>query len=142
MTEMAEDQRERSRWLVLAACVLAMVAIANLQYAWTQFTTPLREDLGTSLTKVSWAFTIFVIAQTGLFPFTSYLVERFGPRIVVSIASALVAIGWIGAGLAGMAKSLPALYVAYGLGGVGAGAGFGAVAVGGRNWVPVPRGVC
>ena len=106
MTELQGAVRGRSRWLVLVACIFAMVAIANLQYAWTQFTTPLREDLGTTLTKVSWAFTIFVISQTGLFPFTSYLVERFGPRIIVSIASALVAIGWVGyrAGFVGSYK--------------------------------------
>lgn len=142
MTEMAEDKGVGSRWVVLAACIFAMVAIANLQYAWTQFTTPLKEDLGTTLTKVSWAFTIFVIAQTGLFPFTSYLVERFGPRIILTIASALVAIGWVGAGLAGMSKSLPALYVAYGLGGVGAGAVYGACVGAGMKWFPDRRGLC
>ena len=70
-----------------------MLAIANLQYAWTLFTTPLREDLGASLATIQWAFTIFVIAQTGLFPFSSYLIDRFGPRIIITFASLLVAIG-------------------------------------------------
>lgn len=142
MTEQQGTSGSSRRWVVLAACVAAMVAIANLQYAWTQFTTPLKEELGVSLSKVSWAFTIFVIAQTGLFPFTAYLIDRFGPRIVVTLASVLVAGGWVGAGFAGMLKSLPALYVAYGLGGIGAGTVYGACVGAGMKWFPDRRGLC
>jgi OFA family oxalate/formate antiporter-like MFS transporter len=56
----------------------------------------LREDLGTSLAKIQWAFSIFVIAQTALFPINAYLIERFTPRVVVTIASFFVAAGWVG----------------------------------------------
>jgi len=131
-----------SRWLILVACIAAMMAIANLQYAWTLFTTPLMDDFGVSLATVQWAFTLFVITQTGLFPFTSYLVERFGPKTVVTIASALVATGWIGAGMAASAKSLPALYCACALGGVGAGAVYGACVGAAMRWFPDRRGLC
>jgi len=119
-----------------------MMAIANLQYAWTLFTTPLREDLGASLIRIQSAFSIFVIAQTGLFPFTAYLIDRFGPRIIVTLASLLVAAGWVGAGLAGLDKSLPGLYVAYGLGGIGAGAVYGACVGAAMKWFPDRRGLC
>lgn len=136
------SNRSTSRWLILTACIIAMLAIANLQYAWTLFTTPLKEDLGTTLAKVQWAFTIFVIAQTGLFPFSAYLIDRFGPRIVVTIASAFVATGWVGAGYAGLSKSLPALYVAYGLGGIGAGAVYAACVGAAMKWFPDRRGLC
>src|SRR5713226_6768002 len=111
MTAQLATDRGASRWLILGACIAAMMAIANLQYAWTLFTTPLREDLGASLIRIQSAFSIFVIAQTGLFPFTAYLIDRFGPRIIVTLASLLVAAGWVGAGLAGLDKSLPGLYV-------------------------------
>ena len=96
-----------ARWRQLVACIIAMLAIANLQYAWTLFTTDLTKSLNASLDAVQWTLTFFVIAQTGLFPINAYLVDRFGPRIVVALASALVGAGWIGAGLA---NSLPALY--------------------------------
>lgn len=134
--------RERSRWLVLAACIGCMLAIANLQYAWTLFTTPLKNDLGTSLATVQWAFTIFVIAQTGLFPFTAYMIDRLGPRVVVTIASVFVAAGWVGAGFAGPARSLLGLYVAYGFGGLGAGAVYGACVGAAMKWFPDRRGLC
>src|ERR1051325_444643 len=99
-----------------------MLAIANLQYAWTFFTTDITKAMHARLDAVQWTLTFFIIAQTALFPINAYLVDRFGPRLVVTVASFLVAIGWIGAG---MANSLPALYVVYALGGVGAGAVYG-----------------
>lgn len=142
MSEQSGSDQQQSRGLVLGACIAAMLAIANLQYAWTLFTTPLKNDLGTSLVNVQWAFTIFVIAQTGLFPFTAYMIDRFGPRIVVTLASVFVASGWVGAGFAGPSKSLIGLYVAYGLGGLGAGAVYGACVGAAMKWFPDRRGLC
>src|SRR5262245_9333799 len=123
MTESQNTDLGAARWRQLVACIIAMLAVANLQYAWTLFTTDLTRSLNASLKAVQWTLTFFVIAQTGLFPINAYLVERFGPRIIVALASALVGVGWIGAGLA---DSLPALYVSYGLGGIGAGAVYSA----------------
>ena len=127
------------RWLKLIACAAAMLAIANLQYAWTLFALPLTESLGASLAAVSLAFTLFGITQTGLFPINAYLVERSSARIVVSVAALLVGIGWIGAGLA---NSLFALYVAYALGGIGAGAVYSACIGIAMKWFPDKRGLC
>lgn len=142
MTEQQRTNGGASRWLILGACVAAMLAIANLQYAWTLFTTPLMEDLGTSLARIQVTITIFVVAQTALFPINAYLIDRFSPRIVVTIASAFVTAGWVGAGFAGMSKSLPALYVAYGLGGIGAGAVYAASIGAAMKWFPDRRGLC
>ena len=128
-----------SRWLILAACSVAMLAIANLQYAWTLFTTPLTESLHATLAGVQLAFTFFVLAQTWLAPINSHLVDRFGPRIVVSIAGLLVGAGWIGAGLA---QSLPPLYVASAIGGLGAGAVYSASIGIAMKWFPDRRGLC
>jgi len=127
------------RWPKLVACAAAMLAIANLQYAWTLFTPPLTASLGASLAAVQLAFTLFVITQTGLFPINAYLVERSSARIVVSAGALLVGVGWVGAGLA---NSLAALYVAYALGGVGAGAEYSACIGIAMKWFPDRRGLC
>jgi OFA family oxalate/formate antiporter-like MFS transporter len=116
-----------------------MLAVANLQYAWTWFTTPLTQSLHATLAAVQWAFTFFVLTQTWLAPINAYLVDRFGPRIVVALAGALVGVGWIGAGLA---NSLPALYAAYGIGGIGAGAVYSATIGIAMKWFPDRRGLC
>src|SRR2546423_7157816 len=139
MTAPQRDDPGTARGRQLAACVVAMLAIANLQYAWTLFTTPLTVNLHATLVAVQLAFTFFVVAQTGLAPINAYLVDRFGARIVVSVAGVFVGAGWIGAGFA---QSLPALYVAYGLGGIGAGAVYGATIGLAMKWFPGRRGLC
>jgi len=116
-----------------------MLAIANLQCAWTLFTTDLTRSLNAPLDAVQWALTFFVIAQTGLFPISAYLVDRVGPRIVVALASVLVGAGWIGAGFA---KSILVLYVFYGIGGLGAGAVYSACVGVAMKWFPDRRGLC
>ncbi|HZS09646.1 MAG TPA: oxalate/formate MFS antiporter [Blastocatellia bacterium] len=139
MTAPQRDDPGARRGRQLAACIVAMLAIANLQYAWTLFTTPLTANMHATLAAVQLAFTFFVIAQTGLAPINAYLVDRFGARIVVSLAGVLVGAGWIGAGFA---RSLPALYVAYGIGGIGAGAVYGATIGLAMKWFPDRRGLC
>ena len=139
MTALRRTNLDASRWGILAACSVAMLAIANLQYAWTMFTIDLTRSLNAPLEAVQWALTFFIIAQTGLFPISAYLVDRFGPRIVVALASVLVGVGWIGAGFA---NSLLALYVVYGIGGVGAGAVYSASVGVAMKWFPDRRGLC
>ena len=48
-----------NRWWQLLACIVAMMAIANLQYAWTLFTLPLTKSLNATLSSVQVAFTLF-----------------------------------------------------------------------------------
>lgn len=116
-----------------------MLAIANLQYAWTLFTTDITKGFHARLDQVQWTLTFFIIAQTALFPINAYLVDRFGPRRIVTGASLLVAIGWIGAG---RVNSLPALYTVYAIGGVGAGGVYSACVGVAMKWFPDRRGLC
>jgi OFA family oxalate/formate antiporter-like MFS transporter len=135
---MSHTARTVNRWLQLTACVVAMMAIANLQYAWTLFTVPLSVSLGAKLSEVQWTFGMFIVLQTWLAPFHGAFIDRFGTRLVVSVGAVLVGLGWIGSGFAG---SLPALYFWYGLGGVGAGAVYGACIGTALKWFPDRRGL-
>src|SRR6266481_4295624 len=127
------------RWPILLPCILAMLAIANLQYAWTFFTTDITKALHVQLDAVQWTLTFFIIAQTVLFPINAYLIDRFGPRLIATLASVLVAIGWVGAG---RVDSLPALYLVYAIGGIGAGAVYGGCVGVAMKWFPDRRGLC
>jgi OFA family oxalate/formate antiporter-like MFS transporter len=127
-----------NRWAQLVACVVAMMAIANLQYAWTLFTIPLSESLGARLSDVQVAFFVFVLVQTWLSPLYGALVDRLGTRVVVSAGAVLVGLGWIGSGYA---SSLAGLYFWYGLGGVGAGAVYGSSIGTALKWFPDRRGL-
>ena len=134
-----KDDQTKARWPVLIPCMVAMLAVANLQYAWTLFTTDLTRAMHARLDAVQWTLTFFIIAQTILFPLNSYLVDRVGPRLVLTVASLFVALGWIGSGFA---NSLPSLYTAYALGGVGAGAVYGGCVGVAMKWFPDRRGLC
>jgi OFA family oxalate/formate antiporter-like MFS transporter len=118
--------------------MVAMAAIANLQYSWTLFTTPLTKSLGAKLSDVQWAFTLFIICQTWLVPVEGYFIDRFGARLIVAVGGVLVGLGWIGCGFA---ESLGGLYLWSCVGGVGAGAVYGASIGTALKWFPDRRGL-
>ncbi|MBM3819879.1 MAG: oxalate/formate MFS antiporter [Acidimicrobiia bacterium] len=106
-----------NRWFQLGASLVAMIMIANLQYAWTLFVNPLRESNGWTLAEVQWAFTVFILCQTWVQPLDGWLIDRLGPRGFISAAGVLCGLGWAGMGYA---TSLPMLYALYALAGTGA----------------------
>lgn len=116
-----------------------MMAVANLQYAWTLFTKPIQAHLHVSLDKVQWTIVLFVALETWLVPFEGFLVDRIGPRFMLGFGAILAGLGWIGSGYA---ESLRSLYFWYGLGGVGAGAVYGGTIGNALKWFPDRRGLC
>ena len=116
-----------------------MMAIANLQYAWTLFTKPIQAHLHVTLVAVQWTFTLFVALETWLVPFEGYLVDRIGPRFMLGFGSILVGLGWIGSGYA---ETINSLYFWYGVGGIGAGIVYGGAIGNALKWFPDHRGLC
>jgi MFS transporter, OFA family, oxalate/formate antiporter len=109
--------RLNNRWFQLCASLVAMIMIANLQYAWTLFVQPLSAGTGWKLSDIQVAFTLFILFQTWVQPLDGWLIDRLGPRGFVSAAGLLCGLGW--AGLA-YATSLPMLYALYCVAGIGA----------------------
>jgi OFA family oxalate/formate antiporter-like MFS transporter len=128
-----------NRWIQLVAGIVAMMAIANLQYAWTLFTKPIQAHLHVSLEAVQWTIVLFVALETWLVPFEGFLVDRIGPRLMLGAGAILAGLGWIGSGYA---ESLKGLYFWYGVGGVGAGAVYGGTIGNALKWFPDHRGLC
>jgi OFA family oxalate/formate antiporter-like MFS transporter len=126
------------RWWQLAVGVICMCMIANLQYGWTLFVTPMDEKHRWGRTAIQVAFTMFVLTETWLVPVEGYLVDRFGPRIVVVIASFFVAGSWV---LNSFAHSLTMLYTGAVIGGIGAGAVYGTCVGNALKWFPDRRGL-
>ena len=71
-----------------------MVMIANLQYGWTLFVTPIDQKYHWGRAAIQVAFSIFVLTETWLVPIEGWFVDRFGPKIVVMIGGILVGIAW------------------------------------------------
>src|ERR1700724_4665415 len=128
-----------NRWAQLVAGIVAMMAIANLQYAWTLFTKPMQSHLHVSLTAIQGIFSLFIIVETWLVPFEGYLVDRIGPRLMLGVGGILVGLSWI---FSGQAETLRGLYFWYCLGGVGAGIVYGGTIGNALKWFPDHRGLC
>jgi len=126
------------RWLQLGAGIICMVMIANLQYGWTLFVTPIDERYHWGRAAIQVAFTIFVLTETWLVPVEGWLVDRFGPKIVVLVGGVLVAVAWA---MNSAADTLVMLYIAAAIGGIGAGAVYGTCIGNALKWFPDRRGL-
>src|SRR5262249_25276561 len=129
---------DATRWTQLIIGIICMVMIANLQYGWTLFTIPVSEKFGWSLASIQVAFTLFVLFETWLVPAEGYLVDRFGPRIMVFSGGLLTGLAWV---LNSFADSLALLYLAQIIGGLGAGAVYGTCVGNALKWFPDRRGL-
>jgi len=137
-TDIARGRIRSARWLQLIIGIVCMVMIANLQYGWTLFVTPMTTAHHWSLAAIQGTFTMFVAVETWLVPVEGYLVDRFGPRAITIAGGVLVAVGWT---LNSMADSLPFLYVGQAIGGIGAGAVYGTCVGNALKWFPEKRGL-
>ena len=122
----------------LVVGIICMVMIANLQYGWTLFVLPIDNKFHWGRPSIQVAFSIFVLFETWLVPVEGWLVDRFGPRIVVLVGGILVAIAWA---LNSVAGALTLLYVAAAIGGIGAGAVYGTCIGNALKWFPDRRGL-
>jgi MFS transporter, OFA family, oxalate/formate antiporter len=128
-----------NRWNQLVLGVIAMMAISSPQYVWTLFTGPLNQKLGTTLAQLQWTFSLLIILQTWLSPFQAYLVDRFGPRILISIGALLSGGSWL---LSAYVDNIWALYFTYGvLGGFGTGIIYVGIIGLMVRWFPDRRGL-
>ncbi|HEV8446389.1 MAG TPA: oxalate/formate MFS antiporter [Gemmatimonadaceae bacterium] len=128
----------RGRWWQLSLGIVCMSMIANLQYGWTLFVNPIHDKHGWSISAIQFAFSVFVVIETWLVPFEGYLVDKIGPKLVGVVAGLLVALAWV---INSMADSLPMLYLGAVVGGIGAGAVYGACVGNALKWFPDRRGL-
>jgi OFA family oxalate/formate antiporter-like MFS transporter len=126
------------RWIQLVVGITCMAMIANLQYGWTLFVNPLDAKYHWGRASIQVAFTIFVLLETWLVPIEGYLVDRYGPRLVVLVGGILCGIAWA---MNAYADSLTFLYVAAAIGGLGAGAVYGTCVGNALKWFPDRRGL-
>ena len=133
-----DDGLSVNRWMQLLAGVICMVMIANLQYGWTYFVDPMDAAHHWGRTNIQIAFTIFIATETWLVPVEGWFVDRFGPRIVVMFGGIVVALAW---SLNSTVNTLPMLYVAAALSGVGAGAVYGTCVGNALKWFADRRGL-
>jgi oxalate/formate antiporter len=128
-----------NRWSQLVLGLIAMMSISSPQYVWTLFTGPLNKELGTTLAELQWTFSLLIILQTWCSPLQAYLVDKFGPRLLISVGALMAGGGWV---LSAYVGNIWALYLTYG---VICGFGTGIIYVGiiglMVRWFPDRRGL-
>ena len=137
------DKGVPNRWVILVASIISMIAVANYQYGWTLFVKPLQKGLGSNgklmdAALIQITFTVFVLLETWLVPFEGWLVDKFGPRLLVMLGGVLAGIGWI---FAGKITTLTGLYLSYAICGIGAGIVYGTAVGIALKWFPDHRGL-
>ena len=111
-------ERRFAGWLLVAAAALLMGAAGIYQFGWSSIRLPLGARLGAPEPALGTIFTLFIVFQTvSQFP-AGWVRDRYGPRLPLVAGAGLLFVGFAGIGVA---ESLPGAYLAYSVGGVGAG---------------------
>lgn len=127
-----------NRWCQLIIGMVCMALVANLQYAWTLFVTPMNTKHHWGEASIQLAFSIFILTETWLVPIEGWLVDKFGPRPVVAGGAICAGLAWV---LDSYATSLSQLYIAAVIAGVGAGCVYGTCVGNALKWFPDRRGL-
>jgi OFA family oxalate/formate antiporter-like MFS transporter len=127
-----------TRWIQLGLGLVCMMTISSPQYVWTLMTKPLMAKLGVTLPELQVTFSLLVLLQAFFSPFQGSLIDRFGPRALISIGTLLAGLSWV---LASYADSMSMLYLTYGcIGGLGTGIVYVGVVGLVVRWFPDKRG--
>ncbi|CAI2479402.1 oxalate/formate MFS antiporter [Serratia plymuthica] len=140
MTLVSESVIEKSnqRWIQLLLGLICMAAISSPQYVWTLLTKSLSAKLGVDLPALQVTFSLLIILQTFFSPFQGKLIDRFGPRLLISIGTLLSGFSWI---ISSQISNLTEFYLVYGcLGGLGTGIVYIGVVGLMVKWFPQQRG--
>ncbi|MEO7650569.1 MAG: oxalate/formate MFS antiporter, partial [Bryobacteraceae bacterium] len=128
----------QNRWVQLAIGVSCTIMLSNMQYGWTLFVNPMHNAMQWERASIQVAFTLMIFVNTWLSPIEGWLVDRYGPRPVVMLGGVMAGLSWV---LNSRAESLPMLYAAALVGGLGVGCVFGTCMGTVLKWFPDKRGL-
>lgn len=130
--------RYPNRWMQLIIGIVCMGLVANLQYAWTLFVSPMETKNHWGLPAIQLAFSIFIVVETWLVPIEGWAVDKFGPRPVVAFGAIMAGLGWV---INSFATNLVMLYAGAVIAGIGAGCVYGTCVGNALKWFPDKRGL-
>lgn len=125
------------RWVVILAAFIVMMVISIYQYSWFLFAFTIEKQFSWSPAAIGLTFTVFAYAATFVQPFSGFVADSYGPRKMALAASFLAGTGFV---LCSLVSSPPALYLYYGLGGLGVGILYGISTACAVKWFPDRRG--
>ena len=82
-------------WIVLAGSIINGIGGGINWYGFTVFFLPLRRDLSINYAQTSLIFSASRLEAGFIGPITGWLIDRFGPRILVMIGAAITGTGYL-----------------------------------------------
>jgi len=138
---MPEKSKASGRWLIAGMGALLMLCLGTV-YAWSYFQVPIMKEFGWNNTQVSLAFSFAIFFLGVAAAVGGVLLPRLGPRVLAISGSILFSLGYLAAGLALSLKSLPLLYIGYGvIGGSGLGLCYVTPVATVSKWFPDKKGL-
>lgn len=131
----------KGRWFMATMATLLMVCLGTV-YAWSYFQGPIMQSFGWNNAQVSLTFSLAIFFLGLAAAVGGILLPKIGPRRLSVIGSVLFSLGYAIAGLALSLKSLPLLYIGYGVvGGTGLGLGYVTPVATVSKWFPDKKGL-
>jgi len=119
---------------------LLQLALGSI-YAWSFFQQPIMELGKWTNVEVAWAFSLAIFFLGLAAAWGGINLDRFGPRTLAMTGGVLFSLGYFIASIALYIKSLPLLYVGYGLiNGIGLGLGYVTPVATSAKWFPDKKG--
>ena len=129
------------RWLILAAGTILQLCLGTV-YAWSYFQQPLTETYHWKNSQVSLVFSLAICCLGLAAAWGGVQLPRFGPRRLAVAGGLLFGLGYLMAAAALACRSLPLLYLGYGIiGGCGLGLCYVTPVATVAKWFPDRKGL-
>lgn len=135
-----ELQNVPNRWLIAIMGTLLQLALGTV-YAWSYFQQPIMEANNWTNSQAAWAFSLAIFFLGLAAAWGGVNLPKFGPRKLAISGGTLFSLGYFIAAFALASKSLPLLYIGYGvIGGIGLGLGYVTPVATAAKWFPDKKG--
>ena len=141
MSREARQMGEKKRWLMVVMATVLMLCLGTV-YAWSYFQVPIMEEYGWNNAQVSLTFSLAIFFLGSSAAIGGIFLPKLGPRPLALSGSILFSLGYVLAGFALSLRSLPLLYIGYGvIGGTGLGLGYVTPVATIAKWFPDKKGL-
>jgi MFS transporter, OFA family, oxalate/formate antiporter len=136
-----EPSKLPNRWLIALAGAWLQLFLGTV-YAWSYFQQPLTKNYGWANTQVAWTFSLAICFLGLAAAWGGLKLPLYGPRKMAAIGGVLFGLGYLLAAAALHWRSLPLLYIGYGvIGGTGLGLGYVTPVATVAKWFPDRKGL-
>ncbi|MBW9145999.1 OFA family MFS transporter [Clostridium sp. CM027] len=128
----------KQRWIYVILGIIIMMCLGTV-YSWSVFRIPIEKAFNIGSTQSGFPYMVSLAAYSFFMFITGKYLEKYSPRMVISMGALLVALGWI---LSAYAPNIYILTITYGvIIGAGVGIAYGAPMTVVAKWFPEKKGL-